>query len=388
MALPLTYSIRNSLKRKLTFSLTVFGVALVVFVFTGVLMLSDGLVKTLVDTGSDDNAVVVRKAATTEIVSIIPCEMADIVKADPGITRMPDGRPKFTGEILVLISLLKRSTNEPSNIPVRGMDSVSMALRPSFRLVAGRLPNPGTSEIITGTSVSKNFVGCGIGESVRFGMRDWTVVGIFEMGGGGFESEIWGNVEQLMDAFDRPVYSSLTLQVTSNAEFDALKRRLESDPRLTIDVLKEKEYYEKQSESFSLFINVLGIMVSVFFSVGAIIGAMITMYASVSNRTREIGTLRALGFSRSAVMLSFLVESLTIALLGGSLGLLGASLLQLVEISTSNFDTFAELAFGFHLTPGIAIGALLFAVIMGVVGGFLPAVRAARFKIINALRTK
>jgi ABC-type antimicrobial peptide transport system permease subunit len=388
MALPLTYSMRNSIKRKLTFFLTVFGVALVVFVFSGVLMLSNGLVKTLVDTGSDDNVVVVRKAATTEIVSIIPRDMSDVVKADPAIAQANDGRPMLAGEILVLISLVKRSTNEPSNIPVRGIDSLSMALRPSFHLSAGRLPNPGTSEIIAGKAVAKNFKGSGIGETVRFGMRDWTVVGIFEMGGGGFESEIWGNVEQLMDAFDRPVYSSLTLKLRNVSEFTDLKKRIESDPRLTLDVMNEKEYYRRQSETFSSFINILGMMISIFFSVGAIIGAMITLYASVSNRTREIGTLRALGFSRGSVMLSFLVEALSISLLGGCIGLLGASLLQFVEVSTSNFDTFAELAFGFNLSADIVITTLIFALVMGFLGGFLPAMRAARFKIINALRAK
>lgn len=388
MSLMMSYSIKNAFARKLTSTLTILGIALVVFVFCAVLMLSKGLEKTLVDTGSDKNAIAVRKAAATEIVSIVERPMADVVKADGGIARNADGSPRYTGEVLVLINLLKRSNNEPSNVPVRGVDAMSKSLRPQFKIIEGRVWNPGTSEIIAGKKVARNFKGCGIGETVRFGGREWTIVGIFECGNNGFESEVWGDINQLMDAFQRPVFSSLTFELAPGVTIDSIKKRMENDARLAVDVYPEKEYYRKQSSAFTTFINVLGIMISIVFSMGAVVGAMITMYASVANRTREIGTLRALGFSRSSVLGAFLVESLTISLAGGLIGILAANSLQLVEVSTTNFDTFAEIAFSFVMTPSIALSALSFALIMGVVGGFLPAVSASRLKILAALRAR
>ncbi len=388
MSLMMSYSIKNAFARKLTSTLTILGIALVVFVFCAVLMLSKGLEKTLVDTGSDKNAIAVRKAAATEIVSIVERPMADVVKADGGIARNADGSPRYTGEVLVLINLLKRSNNEPSNVPVRGVDAMSKSLRPQFKITEGRVWNPGTSEIIAGKKVARNFKGCGIGETVRFGGREWTIVGIFESGNNGFESEVWGDINQLMDAFKRPVFSSLTFELAAGTTIEEVKKRMEADARLAIDVYPEKEYYRKQSSAFTTFINVLGIMISIVFSMGAVVGAMITMYASVANRTREIGTLRALGFSRGSVLGAFLVESLTISLAGGLIGILAANSLQLVEVSTTNFDTFAEIAFSFVMTPPIALSALTFALVMGVVGGFLPAVSASRLKILAALRAR
>ncbi|MDZ4723155.1 MAG: ABC transporter permease [candidate division Zixibacteria bacterium] len=388
MPLLISYSIKNAFARKLTSTLTIFGIALVVFVFCAVLMLSNGLQQTLVDTGSDNNAVVVRKSANTEIVSILPRDMADIVKSDPGIARTEDGTPKFAGEILVLINLIKRSNNEPSNVPVRGVSDISIAIRPNVKVVEGRMWQPGTSEIIAGAKVSKNFKGCGIGEKVRFGQREWTVVGIFEAGGSGFESELWGDDDQLMSAFERPVFSSFTLQLAQGETIDELKKRLEADRRLTVDVMSEVDYYKKQSKSFTDFINILGMVISIVFSLGAIVGAMITMYASVANRTVEIGTLRALGFSQGSVLFAFLIESLSIATIGGLIGIALASFLQWMEVSTTNFDTFAEIAFPFEMSAQIAVNALIFSVVMGIVGGFLPAVSASRLRIINALRAK
>ncbi len=231
----ISYSTKNSFARKLTSILTVFGVALVVFVFSAVLMLVNGLQTTLVATGSDDNMIVIRRAAQTEIVSIVGRDMADIIKADPGIERLPDGKPLFTNEVLVLINLLKRSNNEPSNVPVRGVSDMSLAIRPNVKIVQGRMWHPGTSEIIAGRKVAADFQGCGIGETVRFGQREWTVVGIFEAGNNGFESELWGDVDQLMPAFERPVFSSLTFKVKPGTDMkgieERLKNRSEADDR-------------------------------------------------------------------------------------------------------------------------------------------------------------
>jgi len=353
-----------------------------------VLMLSNGLEQTLVDTGSNNNVIVIRKASQTEVQSILPRDMANIVKADPAVAHEKDGTPVFTNEILVLINQPKRYSNEPSNVPVRGVTKMSLKVRPNIKIVEGRMWREGTSELIAGAKVAETFQGCGLGETVRFGMREWKVVGIFEAGGSGFESELWGDVNQLMDAFGRPVFSSLTMQLTSPDEFDAMKTRLENDPRLTVEVRHEKEYYADQARLTTTFINILGTVISIIFSLGAIVGAMITMYATVANRTKEIGTLRALGFSRSSVLFTFLTESVFMSLMGGIIGVFLASFLRYYEVSTTNWDTFAELAFSFEISPSIITGALAFAVIMGIVGGFLPAVQASRLRIVNALRAK
>jgi putative ABC transport system permease protein len=388
MSLLLAYSYRNIFTRKLTSLLTVLGIGLVVFVFCAVLMLSTGLKNTLVDTGYDENVIVIRRASQTEVQSIIYRGMANIIRSDPAIKRESDGSPLFTNEILVLITQPKRGTDNTSNVPVRGVTEMSMKLRPDMRIVQGRKWREGTSEIIAGAKVAKTFQGCGLGETVRFGMRDWKVVGIFECNNSGFESELWGDVEQLMDAFERPVFSSLTMRLASTSDFDAMKKRLENDPRLAVDVKREKQYYAEQSEFTVTFINVLGLVISIVLSLGAIVGAMITMYATVANRTVEIGTLRALGFRRLTVLKAFLTESVLIALIGGLLGVVGASFLRYLEVSTTNWNTFAELAFSFEVSPAIIVGALVFALVMGIVGGFLPAVRASRLRIINALRAK
>ena len=384
----LGYSVKNSFARKLTSGLTVLGVALVVFVFCAVLMLSNGLQTTLVATGSDNNAIVIRRAATTEIVSIVSREMADIVKADAGVAREADGTAKFTSEVVVLINQPKRSNNEPSNVPVRGVNDMSLKIRPNVKIVKGRMWRPGTSEIIAGRKVAATFQGCGIGETVRFGMRDWTIVGLFEANNTGFESELWGDIDQLMAAFERPVFSSLTFELAPGRSITEVENRLENDPRLTVDVMPEKEYYRLQSQSFTRFISILGLAISIIFSLGAIVGAMITMYAAVANRTVEIGTLRALGFSRGSVLTAFLAEALFISIVGGLIGIGLALLLQFVEVSTTNWDSFSEVAFSFKMSGGIATSALIFSIVMGIIGGFLPAVRAGRLRIVNALKAR
>ncbi len=388
MRLLAAYSFRNVIARRLTSTLTIIGVALVVFVFCAVLMLSHGLRQTLVDTGFDDNAIIIRKASQTEIQSILPRDMANVVRSDPAIAPAPDGGPFAAGELMVLINQPKRGSNDPSNVPIRGVSPNSMTIRPNIRLVEGRMWKPGTSEIIAGAKVARNFQGCGLGETVRFASRDWTVVGVFETDGSGFESELWGDYEQLAQAFQRPIFSSITVRVPGEASFAALRERLENDPRVTVDVKREKEYYAEQSNFTRTYINVLGLIISVIFAAGATVGAMITMYASVAGRTTEIGTLRALGFSRFTVLLTFLVESIFMGLIGGSLGVLAATFLRQFEVSTTNWDTFAELAFGFETSWEIVVGGLCFAVAMGVVGGFLPALQASQVRIIEALRAK
>ncbi len=245
---------------------------------------------------------------------------------------------------------------------------------------------PGASEVVVGNSVAHDFGGVGIGQTLNFAQRQWLIVGRFDAQRTAFDSEIWGDCEQLLQAFRRTAYSSLLAQLNKAGDFDALRAAIDADPRLQLEPRRERQYYEDQSRQMSGFIRILGLTLSVIFSLGAMIGAAITMYASVASRTAEIGTLRALGFVRRSILAAFLVESMLLALAGGVVGLAAASLLQSVRISTTNFQTFSELAFSFELTPGVIVRALLFALLMGLAGGVLPAAKAARMRIVDALR--
>ncbi len=388
MAIPFAYSLRNIWTRKLTTALTAGGMALVVFVFAAVLMLDEGLRRTLVETGAPDNVVVIRRGSGSEVMSGIERLQAAIVESQPQVAFGGRGERLASKETVVLITLGKRDGggDKPANVVIRGMSATGLALRPQVKVVAGRMFRLGSSEVIAGRAVAERFVGAGLGETVRFGGREWTVVGLFDAGGSGFDSEIWGDADQLMPAFRRPVYSSVLIKLASADQFEALRTAVEDDPRVKLEVKRETQYYADQSEALSRFIRILGLTLSVIFSIGAIIGAMITMYAAVANRTGEIGTLRALGFRRRAILLAFLVESLFVSLLGGAVGLFMASFMQLVTVSTMNWQSFGELAFTFTLSAPIVAQSLVFAVAMGLIGGLLPAARAARLGIVDALR--
>lgn len=386
MKIPFLYSFRNLLTRRLTTTLTASGMALVVFVFSSILMLAEGLRKTLVNTGSSGNVVIIRKAATSEVQSGIDRQQASIVETQPEVAFGEHGRRLLAKELVVLINLPKRGSNKPSNVVIRGISGSSLLLRPQAKLAEGRMPRPGSSEILAGRSIAKRFKGGGIGETLRFGMRDWTVVGIFDAGNTGFASEIWGDADQLMQAFRRPVYSSVLFQLSDPAEFKKFKTRIESDPRLTLEAKREITYYEDQSKMMAKFLRILGLSVTIIFSLGAIIGAMVTMYSAVANRTNEIGTLRVLGFQRKSILVAFLMESLILGFLGGCTGLFFASFMQLLTISTMNFQTFSELAFTFSLTFGIIYKSMTFSLVMGFLGGVLPAIRSSRMNIVDALR--
>lgn len=384
MAIPLAYIARNLWTRRLTTTLTAGGLALVVFVFATVLMLDAGLKKTLVSTGEHDNVVVIRKGAETEVQSAIDRNQASIMEMHPSVAIGADGRPLASKEEVVLISLVKISSNKPSNVVIRGVSPTGLGLRPQVKLVAGRMFKAGSSEIIVGSSVAKGFSGTQIGEHLRFAQRDWTVVGTFDAGGSGFDSEIWGDVDQLMQSFRRTSYSSMVVRLAQTNLFDRFKADIDVDPRLADEAKREQAFYSDQSKALSTFINILGFTLSTIFS----IAAMITMYASVANRVAEIGTLRALGFKRINVLAAFLVEAMLLALVGGIAGLGCAALMQFASFSTTNFQTFADLSFRFILTPTIVVKTLAFSVTMGLIGGFLPAMRAARMNIVDALRAR
>jgi ABC-type antimicrobial peptide transport system permease subunit len=370
----------------LTTVLTASGMALVVFVFAAILMLAEGLRKTLVETGSYDNVVLIRKGSNSEVMSWVTRYQASIIETQPEAAIGEEGQRLLAKEMVVLITLPKKGTNASSNVVIRGVGASSLALRPQVRLAEGRMPKAGLSEIIAGRSIAERFKGSGIGEILRFGTRDWRVVGIFDAGNTGFNSEIWGDADQLMQAFRRSVYSSVIFKLRDPSEFERVKKRVESDPRLTVEAKRENRFYAEQSERMARFLRILGTSLTVIFSLGAIIGAMITMYSAVATRTGEIGTMRALGFKKISILGAFIIEALLLGLIGGCLGLFLASFLQLLTISTMNFQTFSELAFSFTLTFGIVWKGLGFSLGMGFVGGLLPAVRASRMVIVDALR--
>jgi len=384
--IPFSYSLRNLWTRKLTTVLTAGGMALVSFVFVAVLMLAEGLEKTLADTGSPENAIVLRAAAETEISSAISREEAGVIEVQPEVAQSPLGETMSAKESLVLVTLPRKATGEPTNVVVRGVGGKSLALRGQVKLISGRLFRAGSHEIITGSNMAQRIRGASLGGTLRFALTEWRVVGVFDAGTTAFDSEVWGDVDQLMSAFRRNNYSALILRIPGKRAFTDFKKRMESDPRLTVQVKREIAFYREQSEVMAKFIRILGLAMTIFFSLGAILGAMVTMYAAVANRIREIGTLRALGFRSRAIVTSFMTEAILLGSIGGLAGVAAGSLLHFLTISTMNWQTFSELAFGFQLTPQIALSTVGFSVGMGFVGGLLPAWSAARLKIVDALR--
>jgi len=387
MQIPLKYILRSSVSRRLTTVITILGVALVVFVFSAVLMMANGVQKTLRSTGSDDNLIVVRKAALSEIMSIIDREAAGVIVNLPQVAHFADGTPMSSKEVVVIINLSKLGSAGISNVTVRGVEEPAFQLRPQVRIVEGRAFRWGAREVIAGAGITHRFVGAQIGEKVKFGGDFWTVVGIFDSEGSGFDSEFWGDLDQIADAFKRSSLSTVTFRLKNPDDLSEVASAFQADNRLQYFTPKrEKRFFEEQSEMMAKFIRILGIFITVIFSTGATIGAMITMYGAVANRTVEIGTLRALGFYRRSILLAFLIESLFLSLGGGLLGLGIASLLQFFTISTLNFGSFSELAFSFALSSQIVAVSLGFSLLMGLIGGFLPAIGAARLNIVQALR--
>ena len=387
MKIPFKYTFRNFKARKLTAVITVTGIALVVFVFAAALMMAYGVEQTLVSTGSPDNIKVLRESSQGEISSIIDGDTQNIIRALPHIAKGSDGNLLISSEPVVIINLVIKSGGM-SNVTVRGVSQTVYQLRPQVKLIEGRLFNPSLRELIVGKAINSKFKGAQIGSKVKFAGDEWEIVGLFEAQGSGFESEMWGDSQQLLNAFNRgSSVSTLTLKLDDMSNYEEFKRAFETDKRLKeFETKTEQKYFEEQSEFLAGFIRVLGIFITVIFSFGATIGATITMYSAVANRTIEIGTMRSLGFSRISILAAFLFESLLISVAGGIIGLIIASGLQFFSISTLNWNSFSDLTFSFALSPSIIISSLLFALFMGVLGGFLPSVRAARLNIVKALR--
>lgn len=386
-AMPIVYNVRNLAVRRASTMFTALGIALVVFIFTSMLAFVQGLRNALVKTGHPENVLVLRGGATGEIQSYIPREDAALIRGLPEVAGDSGGQPLLTADLLVVINHPKRGGGDPTNVSVRGVSPQGFALRPEVQVVAGRAFRPGVAEVMVGRSLSRRIQDTSLGDRIRFGGQEWAVVGTFAAGGSAFESEIWGDAELFLPAFDRPGYQSATFRLADPGAFDEIKRRLEEEPQLEVQVKRESEFYAGQSKGLVALLRTLAIFIGAIMSIGAVFGAVNTMYAAVAARTREIGTLIAIGFTPGAVLRSFVLESLMIAGLGGVIGALLAFLVANGRSTgTTNWDNFSEITFRLAVTPEVVFAGILFALLMGLVGGYLPARRAARLPVAEAVR--
>ena len=385
--IPLSYNLRSIFRRRFSAVATAGGLGLVVFVFAAVLMLSKGVEETLRSTGARDNAIFLRKGSTSELTSFIPRDAAKVFAADNAVAQ-EGGRAIASPELFVIFQLPRSDGNATANVGLRGVtkDGWELLRSKTVHLVEGRPPQWATSEVMIGRATVGRYTGARLGQSISIARRQWQVVGVFEAGGSGFESEIWADADQIADAARRTGYSTMTVKLKAASDLDGLQKTVDADPRYSLEAKREDKFYEESSGQLAAFIRVLGTVIAVFFSLGATLGAMITMYAQVASRVREVGTLRALGFRRRAVLGSFLIESLILALLGAVAGCAFASLLGVTSFTTTNFSSFTEIKFRFHFAPDIALKATFFALVMGLLGGLLPAVRAARLSIAEATK--
>jgi putative ABC transport system permease protein len=386
--IPIQYNVRSLAVRKTTTAATALGIALVVFVLSSSMMLSAGLRKTLAVSGRADTAIVLRKGSDAELGSVIEAAEVNRILGAPGVRRGAGDKPLGAGEVVVVGAMEKLGANGITNVQLRGVTPEVTELRPEVHIVEGRPARPGSDEVIVGKRIRGRFKGLDLGQSFELRKnRPVQVVGVFETGGSSYESEIWVDLDTLRAAYARAgSVSSVRVRLTSAAAFDTFKAAMEGDKAYGYLTLREADYFDKQSQGTSMFINILGTVISVFFGLGAMIGAMITMYAAISNRQREIGTLRALGFSRASILGSFLLESVILALAGGVVGAVASLGMGFVRFSMMNFSSWSEIVFGFEPTPRIILESLVFAGAMGLFGGFFPALRAARVSPIAAMR--
>jgi putative ABC transport system permease protein len=387
VAIPFSYNVRNLIVRRVSTVATAIGIGLVVAIFILVLALAHGFAYAVQTAGSDRNAIVLRKGATAEITSGVLRDEAQSLAVRPEIARDEQGRPLVVPEVVVLV-VLPRKDDAKANVVVRGTGDNVLGVRPTAKLSAGgRMFRPGLPEIVVGRALSERMKNLALGDTIIFAKRDWSVVGIFDTGGTGFESEIWADVEQVQAAFRREaVFQSLTFRMADPSGLGALQAEIESDPKYQVQLKTEADYYSEQAGATSTMIGILGTLVTLIMSVGAVVGAMNTMYAAVGSRGREIATLRSLGFRRRSVLASFMAESLLLAAAGGILGCLFALPINGISTGTTNWDTFSELSFAFRVTPRILAAGIAFSLFMGIAGGLLPAVRAARLPITVGLR--
>jgi putative ABC transport system permease protein len=386
--IPISYNLRNLAVRKTTSIAAGLGLALVVFVVASVLMLQNGIKNALGRSADPNGVIVLRKGADAELSSNIDEPNVGLVLATPGVARSEDGTPNGVGEIMVVVLLDKLGTDGFSNVQVRGVPDNVLKFRRDVHVVAGRAPQPGTDEVMIGRAIRGRFKGVDLGQSFELKKnRQVSVVGVFEDGGSSYESEVWGDKNTVRTTFGREgLVSSIRLRLESASKFDGFKASVENNRQLGLEAFRESAYYEHMSSGLTFLVVGLGLAIAFFFSVGAMIGAMITMYAAVANRQREIGTLRALGFSKLSIIGSFLLESILLALAGGVVGALASIALGFVKISMLNFQGWSEVVIGFEPNAGIIGASIAVAGVMGILGGFFPAVRAARMNPIQAMR--
>jgi len=363
------------------------GIAGVVAVLVAMLSMSAGLQKTLSSTGRLDRAIVLRAGSNGELSSFLDRASATLIKQDPAIIRGSDGLPLASAELIVITEVPKIGQRTGANVSLRGVQPVAFELRPEVRVVEGRRFRPGLRELLVGRAAQRQFDGLDVGRRLEFRGSSWTIVGVFESGGDGHESELWADAEAVQSAFGRSGFSSVLAQLGSRDAFDAIKRRLSEDPQLTVDVEREQEYFSAQSRQLTFLIRLLTNIIAVIMAIGALFGALNTMYAAVSARTQEIGTLRALGFGVAPVVASVMAEAVVLALAGGLLGaVLAFIMFNGYSVSTLGAG-FTQVAFNFAVTPALVIQGLTWALGIGFIGGLLPAWRAARLPVTAALRS-
>lgn len=387
--IPISYNIRSLTTRRATTAATALGIALVVFVFSSAQMLTQGLDNLLSTTGSPGNAIVMRKGADAELSSNVAQKDVNLIFAAPGVKKNSEGKPIGVAEIVMVITQEKSGAPGISNVTVRGVPANVFEFRSHAKIVKGRQAKPGTNEVVVGKRIAGRLKGVKYNGTFNLKKnRPVKVVGIFSAGGSTFESEVWADVEQVRSAFGRQgSVSSVSVALESPSKYDAFQIAIEADKQIGLEAMRESRYYEKQSEMMMQFLGILGIVIAVFFMIGGVIGAMITMYSAVSQRSKEIGTLRALGFSRLAILGSFLLESLILAAVGGLVGALASLAMGMVEFATVNFATWSEIVFTFDATPGILLNSVKWGAILGIIGGLFPAIKAARTNPIEAMRS-
>ncbi len=387
MPIPLVYNVRSVRERWTSTIVAVLGIAGAVGVFVAMLSMARGFHATLVASGSPSNAIVLRAGASAEMVSILTRADVSAIENAPGVARGEAG-PRVSPEVVVIAAFPLKKTGTDANVQVRGVSPRVLEVRDKVRITQGRMFQAGLNELIAGRNVAGTYAGLDLGRTVKFGGGTWTVVGLFDAGGSAFDSELWCDAVVLDQVYQRPqnIFQSVTVHLTSADAFGAFKDALTSDPRLTVETERERAYYEKNSQALTTMIRVLGTLVAFVMGVGAVFGALNTMYSAVSERTREIATMRALGFGGGSVVLSFVFESLFIAGLGGLVGCAAVLPLNGWTTGTINFQTFSHLAFAFRVTPDLILVGLVFALFMGLIGGLPPAIRAVRRPVATALR--
>jgi len=387
MAIPLVYNVRSVKARWTSTIVAVVGIAGTVGVFVAMLSLARGFKATLVSSGSADNALITRAGATSEMTSGVSIDSVKIIQDAPGIARGADG-PLLTPEAVLMAPIPLRSTGTDANVELRGVSPNVLAIRSNVKIIEGRMFRHGLSELVVGKNAQATYSGLTLGSTIWLGSVQWQVVGIFDAGGSAFDSEVWGDAHLLNGAYKRPdtLSQSVTVHLASPAALQQLRDTLTSDPRLNVDVTREIDYYAKQSTRMTQLITILGGFVALIMAIGAVFGALNTMYSAVAERGREIATMRALGFNPGSVVLSFLFEALLISFVGGLLGCLAVLPLNGLTTSTMNFQTFSNLAFAFKITFDLLWMGVLFALVMGVLGGMPPAIRAASRPVATALR--